>query len=44
MRPAAVTARTPCADPAVLDMLLDDLAPWLATEYDAVHGRKAPRP
>jgi predicted nucleotidyltransferase len=44
MRLAAATARTPTADPAVLGMLVDDLGPWLAAEYTAVHGEKAPRP
>lgn len=44
MRIAAATARTPSADPAVLTLLIDDLAPWLAAEYVAVHGEKAPRP
>jgi uncharacterized protein len=44
MRTAAAAARTPSADPAVLAMLIDDLAPWLAAEYRAVHGEKAPRP
>jgi uncharacterized protein len=44
MRIAAATARTPSADPAVLTMLIDDLGPWLAAEYTAVHGEKAPRP
>lgn len=44
MRVAAVTGRTPSADPAVLGMLIDDLGPWLAAEYTAVHGEKAPRP
>jgi uncharacterized protein len=44
MRIAAATARTPSADPAVLGMLIDDLGPWLAAEYTAVHGQKAPRP
>jgi hypothetical protein len=24
-------------------MLIDDLGPWLAAEYVAVHGRKTPR-
>ncbi|WP_406383885.1 nucleotidyltransferase [Streptomyces sp. NBC_01618] len=43
MRTAARTGRTPSADPAVLAMLIDDLAPWLAAEYLAVHGEKAPR-
>lgn len=44
MRMAARTGRTPSADPAVLSMLIDDLAPWPAAEYLAVHGEKAPRP
>ena len=44
MRVAAATARTPSADPAVLALLIDDLGPWLAAEYTAVHGVKAPRP
>ena len=44
MRRAAAVARTPSADPAVLAMLIDDLGPWLAAEYTAVHGQKAPRP
>ncbi|WP_393060450.1 nucleotidyltransferase domain-containing protein [Streptomyces sp. LN549] len=44
MRLAARTGRTPTADPAVLSMLVDDLAPWLAAEHIAVHGEKAPRP
>jgi predicted nucleotidyltransferase len=44
MRLAAATARTPSADPAVLTTLIDDLGPWLAAEYTAVHGVKAPRP
>ncbi|MFI8455211.1 nucleotidyltransferase domain-containing protein [Kitasatospora sp. NPDC085464] len=50
MRLAAATARTPAADRApavdrgVLTMLIDDLGPWLAAEYTAVHGEKAPRP
>ena len=41
MRVAAVVARSLTADPAVLDMLVNDLGPWLAAEYLAVHGRKA---
>jgi hypothetical protein len=41
---AAAIARTPSADPAVLTTLIDDLGPWLAAEYTAVHGEKAPRP
>ena len=44
LRRAAVIARTPSADPAALTMLIDDLGPWLAAEYAAVHGEKAPRP
>ncbi|WP_377270538.1 nucleotidyltransferase [Peterkaempfera sp. SMS 1(5)a] len=44
MRLAATTARTPTTDPAVIATLLDDLAPWLAAEYTATHGVKAPRP
>jgi predicted nucleotidyltransferase len=44
MRRAAAIGRTPTADPAVLAMLIDDLGPWLAAEYTAVHGEKAPRP
>ncbi len=44
MRTAAAIARTPTADPDALDMLLDELGPWLAAEYLAVHGPKAPRP
>lgn len=43
MRTAATTARTPTTDPAVLDLLINDLGPWLAAEYTAVHGTKAPR-
>ena len=44
MRAAAVNGRTPSADPAVLDMLIGDLGPWLAGQYTATHGTKAPRP
>lgn len=44
MRIAAATGRSPSADPGVLGMLIDDLGPWLAAEYTAVHGKKAPRP
>ncbi|MFG2285012.1 nucleotidyltransferase [Streptomyces sp. NPDC048595] len=44
MRAAARAARTPDAYPKLLDELLDGLAPWLADEYLAVHGAKAPRP
>ncbi|WP_030989801.1 nucleotidyltransferase [Streptomyces sp. NRRL S-1813] len=41
---AAHAARTPAAYPELLDELLTGLAPWLAAEYLAVHGAKAPRP
>ncbi|MFG1897097.1 hypothetical protein ACGFIP_24095 [Micromonospora zamorensis] len=41
---AARTGRAPSADPAVLRQLIDDLGPWLAAEYTAVHGLKAVRP
>ncbi len=44
MLAAAATGRTPSADPAVLRMLIEDLGPWLAAEYSAAHGEKAPRP
>ncbi len=44
MRLAAATGRTPSADPAVLGTLIDDLGPWLATEYTTMHGEKTPRP
>ncbi len=44
MRAAARAARTPAAYPQLLDELLSGLAPWLADEYLAVHGAKAPRP
>ncbi|MEU9118504.1 nucleotidyltransferase domain-containing protein [Streptomyces sp. NPDC048506] len=44
MRSAARAARTPEAYPGLLDELLAGLAPWLAEEYLAVHGAKAPRP
>jgi predicted nucleotidyltransferase len=44
MHRAATVARTPTDDPTVLHTLVDDLAPWLAAEYTAVHGPKAPRP
>jgi hypothetical protein len=42
-RSAAVAARTPTADHALLGMLINDLGPWLAGEYLAVHGQKVPR-
>jgi predicted nucleotidyltransferase len=44
MRLAAGAGRTLSADPAVLRLLIDDLGPWLAAEYTAMHGAKAPRP
>ncbi|MGW1882665.1 nucleotidyltransferase domain-containing protein [Streptomyces sp. NPDC001970] len=44
MRTAATLARSPSADPTALSLLIDDLGPWLAAEYTAVHGEKAPRP
>ncbi|MGR3939167.1 nucleotidyltransferase [Streptomyces sp. BRA346] len=44
MRVAASMGRVPSADPAVLGMVIDDLGPWLAAEYTAVHGERAPRP
>jgi hypothetical protein len=44
MRTAAVTARYPSTDPGTLALLIDDLGPWLATEYAIVHGLKARRP
>lgn len=43
MAAAAAIGRAPAADRAVLAMLIDDLGPWLAAEYAAVHGRKTPR-
>ncbi len=43
MRLAVAIARTPTAQPAPLAMLIDDLGPWLAAEYTAVHGEKTPR-
>ncbi|MCG3041741.1 nucleotidyltransferase domain-containing protein [Streptomyces fenghuangensis] len=43
MAVAASTGRAPSPDPAVLGMLIEDLGPWLAAEYTAVHGEKAPR-
>ncbi|MEU0694536.1 nucleotidyltransferase domain-containing protein [Streptomyces niveus] len=44
MRTAASMGRTPSGDRAALGMLIDDLGPWLATEYTAVHDEKGPRP
>ncbi|MER5640174.1 nucleotidyltransferase domain-containing protein [Kitasatospora sp. NPDC002227] len=36
--------RAAAATPVDLPMLLDDLGPWLAAEYTAVHGTRTPRP
>lgn len=44
MRIASVTGHSPSIESAVLNMLIDDLGPWLATEYTATHGKKTPRP
>jgi uncharacterized protein len=43
MKAAAAAARTPTADRSLLSMLINDLGPWLAGEYLAVHGPKTPR-
>ena len=43
MHLAAAVARTPTADRSILSMLINELGPWLAAEYTAVHGRKTPR-
>jgi hypothetical protein len=43
MQLAAAVARTPTADRSLLSTLVNDLGPWLAAEYVAVHGRKTPR-
>ncbi|MGP3686991.1 nucleotidyltransferase domain-containing protein [Streptomyces sp. IBSNAI002] len=43
MRAAAAVALDPVADPAVLRAYIEDLGPWLADEYTARHGTKAPR-
>jgi hypothetical protein len=43
MRAAAAAARTPAASSSELSMLVNDLGPWLAAEYTAVHGRKERR-
>ncbi|MGW5851926.1 nucleotidyltransferase [Streptomyces sp. NPDC055254] len=44
MREAASVALEPVADPAVVRSYVEDLGPWLAAEYTARHGRRAPRP
>lgn len=43
MRLAADVARKPSADLSLMGILVDDLGRWLAAEYAAVHGKKAPR-
>jgi uncharacterized protein len=43
MRAAARLGRTPAPGPGDLEEMINDLAPWLAAEYTAVHGTKAPR-
>ncbi len=43
MRAAAAVALDPVEDPAVLRTYTEDLGPWLADEYTARHGTKAPR-
>ncbi|MEU2559456.1 nucleotidyltransferase domain-containing protein [Streptomyces longispororuber] len=43
MRAAAAVAEEPVADADVLREYVDDLGPWLAGEYAAVHGVRAPR-
>jgi len=43
MKTAASVGRVPTADRSVLEMLICDLAPWLAAEYVSVHGPKTPR-
>jgi predicted nucleotidyltransferase len=44
MRAAARLGRLQAAAPGELEEMIGDLAPWLAAEYAAVHGVKAPRP
>ncbi|MFE9254079.1 nucleotidyltransferase domain-containing protein [Streptomyces sp. NPDC006879] len=44
LRRAAAVARNPSPDPAVLTEFTEDLGPWLAAEYTAVLGGRAPRP
>jgi hypothetical protein len=44
MHRAAGIARAGSQDPADLALLIDELGPWLAAEYAAVHGVKTPRP
>ncbi|WP_406317135.1 nucleotidyltransferase domain-containing protein [Streptomyces sp. NBC_00118] len=44
MRRAARAAYEPVGAPHTLRAYTEDLGPWLAAEYEAVHGVKAPRP
>ncbi|MET8826576.1 nucleotidyltransferase domain-containing protein [Streptomyces sp. NPDC004610] len=44
LRTAALMGLDPRGDAALLRSYVDDLGPWLATEYARVHGVKAPRP
>ncbi|GAA1184850.1 hypothetical protein F4556_006199 [Kitasatospora gansuensis] len=44
LRTAAEVALAPTGDREVLRMFTEDLGPWLAAEYAAVHGVKAARP
>ncbi|MER5866689.1 nucleotidyltransferase domain-containing protein [Kitasatospora sp. NPDC002040] len=44
LRTAARVALDPTGDPELRRMFTEDLGPWLAAEYTAVHGVKAPRP
>jgi len=44
MREAAESAYEPTGSPHTLRTYTEDLGPWLAAEYEAVHGVKAPRP
>ncbi|MFE0643003.1 nucleotidyltransferase [Streptomyces sp. NPDC058877] len=43
MRLAVRVGRSAAPAPGDLDVLIEGLAPWLAAEYTAVHGTKAPR-
>jgi hypothetical protein len=44
MRQASEAAYEPVGAPHTLRAYTEDLGPWLAAEYEAVHGVKAPRP
>ncbi|MGH4033153.1 nucleotidyltransferase domain-containing protein [Actinomycetota bacterium Odt1-20B] len=44
IRGAAAVAYEPVADRELLASYAEELGPWLAAEYAAVHGVKAPRP